>query len=122
MQHLIIFNFPRAFQLPLVDVSTAEIDAVLSYLAMEIGWYYYHHEYTQKDERSIEELRIQRRKKPVKSHSVAPASEKNIPDVPVKEDKKKPVKAKQEPKENPLLSDKKRIAKGKIRWDKTEDE
>ncbi len=40
-----------------MSVKQKEMDAVLSYLKMEIGWYYYKIEYTKDEERQIEEIR-----------------------------------------------------------------
>ena len=45
-----------------MDVARSEMNAVLSYLKMEIGWYYYNMQYTTEDENRIRDIRtIERR-------------------------------------------------------------
>ena len=62
-----------------MSVKPKEMDAVLSYLKMEIGWYYYKIEYTEDDEKRIEEGRhVAKKATKNKSHEAKKAFAKWI--------------------------------------------
>lgn len=99
-----------------MDVRKEEMDAVLSYLAMELGWYYYHKEYTDQDERDIEKRRIQRKKRKRRAAKTLQPAYQIEEDVPAQNNEAEP------PKAQGTSSDKKKITKGKTRWDQTPEE
>lgn len=43
-------------KIPEMDVPGSEMNAVLNYLTMEIGWYYYHIKYTKAVEKKLKNL------------------------------------------------------------------
>ncbi len=118
--------------MPLMDVYQDEVDAVLSYLMMEIGLHCYQREYTKNDEDAIESRRILRGKKMKKANKThqrfrtpkigARKIETSLEMKPVTAEvpgdlgNPKPVKT-QRPVDNT-----KRSTKLKNRWDKTPDE
>ena len=55
-----------------------EIEAVLSFLKMELGYYFYERVYTKEEEREIEQRRIKR--EPTK---IKPIKQAQIPSLPV---------------------------------------
>jgi len=52
------YNF--IYKIPEMDVPGSEMNAVLNYLTMEIGWYYYHINYTKEEEKRIEKSRLRK--------------------------------------------------------------
>lgn len=109
-----------------MDVYQDEVDAVLSYLMMEIGLHCYQREYTKHDEDAIENRRILRGKKMKKANKTAPktGARKIEPSLEIKPvtatvpgdlGNPKPVKTQQ-----PV--DPKRSTKLRNRWDRTPEE
>ncbi|XP_057378948.1 uncharacterized protein LOC130700964 [Daphnia carinata] len=125
-----------SIKMPLIDVYQDEVEAVVSYLKMQIGWLFYECQYTENDETSIEnrrKFRGGRLKKGEKSKalrnnvSVIPETvtlEGNVASCghspPVKPDihlKPRNLKPNQLPEKQPIETN--RYTKLKTRWDKT---
>lgn len=113
----------------MIDVYQDEVEAVLSYLMMEIGWYFYQINYSKDEENQIESQRKlrERKTKEKKNPQVKKGSAKLNGDV-ASMDQIPPLKESvsgglQIPKPNESKAsppvDMKRITKLKTRWDKS---
>ncbi|XP_046443102.1 uncharacterized protein LOC124193377 [Daphnia pulex] len=113
--------------LPMIDVYQDEVEAVLSYLMMEIGWYFYQINYSKDEENQIESQRKlrERKAKEKKNPQVKKGSSKLNGDIPSL-DQIPPFKENvsgglqiAKPNESKPPVDMRRITKLKNRWDKS---